>query len=138
MKQIPIKLGPVALLLTVITICLTVMAILSLSTAGADKAMADRFADSARVRYALEAEGQKFLQEADQTLEQGGKLTDLPDTDPWEGGAAGSVEKTIDSEGYQLTIRLAPEGAAGYRISGWSLEKEWEEDTNVHVWQPGE
>ncbi|MBQ6370387.1 MAG: hypothetical protein IJJ21_02250, partial [Firmicutes bacterium] len=62
MKQVPIKLGPVALLLTVITICLTVMAILTLTTAAADQAMANRFADSAQIRFSLEAEGQQFLQ----------------------------------------------------------------------------
>ena len=43
MKQIPIRLGPVALVLTVISICLTVMAILTFSTAGADANMADAF-----------------------------------------------------------------------------------------------
>ena len=36
MKQIPIKLGPLTLLLTVISICLTVLAILSFTTARAD------------------------------------------------------------------------------------------------------
>ena len=63
MKQVPIKLGPVALLLTVISICLTVMAILTFSTAGADKAMANMFANSTQIRYGLEQSGQEFLQQ---------------------------------------------------------------------------
>lgn len=224
MKQVPIKLGPVALLLTVITICLTVMAILTLSTAGADKTMAANFADSTRIRYTLEAEGQKFLKEADEVLAAGGKLTDLPKTEDYEGGPAGSVERIFEDQGYHLTIRLEPvgaegvaagnaanadgaaanaantgdaaanaanaggaaagnaanadgaaagaantggaaanaanaggaaaanaanadgaaagnadgasAGAAGYRVVAWSLEKTWEQNQEIHVWQP--
>lgn len=135
MKQVPIKLGPVALLLTVITICLAVMAILTISTAGADRTMADKFANSTQERYSLEAQGQQFLQEADQVLHDGGKLTDLPETEAVEGGPAGSVEKTIQDEGYHLTIRLEPDGGTGYRVTGWSLEKEWEENQDIQVWQ---
>ena len=106
MKQVPIKLGPVALLLTVITICLTVMAILTLTTAAADQAMANRFADSAQIRFSLEAEGQQFLQQADEQLSGGGELQELPDVST----AGNSVEKVFEQEGYQLTIRLRPEG----------------------------
>lgn len=61
MKQVPIRLGPLALLLTVVTICMTVMGILTFSTARADLAMAEKLAASTRERYALEAEGQAFL-----------------------------------------------------------------------------
>ncbi len=42
MKQIPIKLGPLTLLLTVISICLTVLAILSFTTARADLRLAEK------------------------------------------------------------------------------------------------
>ncbi len=133
MKQIPIKLGPVALLLTVISICLTVMAILTFSTAGADKAMADMFAGSTQTRYALEQRGQEFLQEADQILAGGGQLTDLPEAEAADGG----VEKVFEEEGYRLTVRLQPAEGGDYTIDQWTLEKEWEEkDTIDGLWQP--
>jgi len=133
MKQVPIKLGPVALLLTVITICLTVMAILTLTTAAADQAMANRFADSAQIRFSLEAEGQQFLQQADEQLSGGGELQDLPDVST----AGNSVEKVFEQEGYQLTIRLRPEGDSDYTVTRWSLEKKWKEKETIDgLWMP--
>ena len=133
MKQVPIKLGPVALLLTVITICLTVMAILTLTTAAADQAMANRFADSAQIRFSLEAEGQQFLQQADEQLSGGGELQDLPDVR----AAGNSVEKVFEQEGYQLTIRLRPEGDSDYTVTRWSLEKKWKEKETIDgLWMP--
>ena len=71
MKQVPIKLGPLALLLTVISICLTVLAILTFTTARADMALAEKYADTIRLRYELEAEGQSFLAEADAAAAEG-------------------------------------------------------------------
>ena len=133
MKQVPIKLGPVALLLTVITICLTVMAILTLTTAAADQAMANRFADSAQIRFSLEAEGQQFLQQGDEQLSGGGELQDLPDVST----AGNSVEKVFEQEGYQLTIRLRPEGDSDYIVTRWSLEKKWKEKETIDgLWMP--
>lgn len=133
MKQVPIKLGPVALLLTVITICLTVMAILTLTTAAADQAMANRFADSAQIRFSLEAEGQQFLQQADEQLSGGGELQELPDVST----AGNSVEKVFEQEGYQLTIRLRPEGDSDYTVTRWSLEKKWKEKETIDgLWMP--
>ena len=46
--QQPIKLGPLALLLTVITICLTTLAILTLTTARADLRLAEKYAERFR------------------------------------------------------------------------------------------
>ena len=130
MKQIPIKLGPIALLLTVISICLTVMTILTFSTAQADRAMAQRYADSVQTRYALEASGQRFLQEADQALAAGGQLSDLADT-----AAAGEgIEKIIEEDGYTLTIRLEPD-EEGYQVALWKLDKEWKQRQDLNIWQ---
>ena len=58
MNQVPVKLGPLALLLTVISICLTTLAILTFSTARADWRLADRYAQTVTARYDLMNEGQ--------------------------------------------------------------------------------
>ena len=42
MKHVPIKLGPLALLLAVISICLTTLALLNVSTAKADERLAEK------------------------------------------------------------------------------------------------
>ena len=59
--QQPIKLGPLALLLTVITICLTTLAILTLTTARADLRLAEKYADTVAARYELERMGQAII-----------------------------------------------------------------------------
>ncbi|MBQ3392333.1 MAG: hypothetical protein IJG52_02855 [Lachnospiraceae bacterium] len=71
MNQVPIKLGPLALLLTVISICLTVLSILTFTTSGADLRLAQRYADTVKARYALESEGQAFLQRANEAVRAG-------------------------------------------------------------------
>ena len=58
MRHVPIKLGPLAVLLTVISICMTTLGVLAFTTARADWSLAEEYADTVRVRYELEAEPQ--------------------------------------------------------------------------------
>ena len=60
-----IRLGPIAVFLAVITAVLATLAILTVSTARADAVLAERFAQVTKLRYELEAEGSRFLAEAD-------------------------------------------------------------------------
>ena len=46
MNKAPIRLGPMALLLTVISICLTILAILTFTTARADLRLAQKYAET--------------------------------------------------------------------------------------------
>ena len=61
MKELPIRLTPLALLLTVISICLTVLGILTYTTARADMNLAETYAETVRTRYELEARGQNWI-----------------------------------------------------------------------------
>ena len=63
MKRISIHLGPLALLLTVITICMSTLGVLSVSNASADDRLAQRYAETIRIRYELEEQGQRYLKE---------------------------------------------------------------------------
>ena len=83
MKQVPIKLGPLALLLTVISICLTVLAILSFTTARADLRLAEKYAQTVSERYQLEISGQELLAElgARYGLDFAGHLEQIYQTD---------------------------------------------------------
>lgn len=119
MKQIPIKLGPLALLLTVISICLTTLSILVFTTARADMALAEKYADTVRERYALEAEGQQLLAQLD-----GGAV---PDSQPDEDGV---LRITLERDGAKLHIGLDTDDA-GYRVVSWRHEHEWTQDTDI-------
>ena len=119
MKHIPIRLGPLALLLTVITICLSVLAMLSLSNSAADMRLSKRYADSVETRYLLEKDGQEYLNE----------MIKQPAADGAE------VSKTFQREGYTLTIELEGEGGE-YTVKRWQINKDWEESTDMgNLWQ---
>ena len=98
MNHVPIKLGPLALLLTVVCICLAVLAILAFTTARADLALAEQYAQTVQTRYELEQQGQRFLTQA-------------------EPGA----EQTFTQDGMRLTVATGEDGA----VSRWTFEKEW-------------
>ena len=124
MKQVPIKLGPLALLLTVISICLTVLSILNFTTARADLRLAEKYAETVSTRYALEVEGQELLRE-------------LQDTDPalmdMTRDAAGRWHADLERDGAHLRIAVKKAGD-GWQVVEWRQEKEWQEDTSLNVW----
>lgn len=126
MNEVPIKLGPLALLLTVISICMTALAILSFSTARADRSLAQKYGQTVRERYELEARGQKYLGETYDDLAQGVFL--MPDAD-------GLLHQVIEEGNTSLSISLKPTGASGLSVESWRVERKWEEDTDMgNLW----
>lgn len=117
MRQITVRLGPLALLLTVIVICMTVLGLLAVTTAGSDLGMARRYADSVETRYSLESRGQAFLQQ----------LTGDPDV--WEGlerDRDDTAWKTLTENGLSLRIGVVKK-SRGYEIVSWQFMREgWE------------
>lgn len=128
MKQVPVKLGPLALLLAVISICLTTLAILSLTTARADRSLAERFANTVTERYALEIRGQEFRRD----IAAGG-------TPAAESDEEGVSWRVFEKDGTSLTVGVGADG----EIVSWRQEKEWSPEAEIgNLWmgfqQPGE
>lgn len=132
MKQVPIKLGPLALLLTVISICLSVLAILTFTTARADKSLAEKYAETVAARCALETEGQRFLRDLDEALRQG------------DGGFFAALERegelytkrlTLDGTDLDIAFRLTGEGKP--ELLRWRIYREWTEDLDIGNLWPG-
>ena len=132
MHQIPIKLGPLALLLTVISICLTTLSILTFTTASADMRLAQRFAQTVQERYALEIKGQEYINEAEKSLAEGDNiwLTEL------RRRADGSYEQVLEEGDTKLTIRFYVVGSE-IQVNAWQMIKGWQEDDSLNVWQGG-
>ncbi len=127
MKQAPVKLGPLALILTVISICLTILAILSFTTARADLRLAEKYADNVRERYDLEREGQDYLAEVSRTLEKEGAGALTQDED-------GIVRHYLYQGESTLDIGLAVE-ENGWRVVSWRQEQTWEPDLDIgNLW----
>ena len=132
MKQVPVRLGPFALLLAVISICLTTLAILTFTTARADLCLAEKYADFVSTRYALERQGQEFLGE-------------LSETDPsdyglmeWEADAKGVYWESFEQDDMTLRIGFRPDRKRGYKVVSWRQEKSWTEDESIgDLWDGG-
>ena len=166
MNQVPIRLGPLALLLTIISICMTTLSILTYTTSGADLRLAEKYADTVRVRYELEADGQAFVQEAESAVSAGLPLEVVDGALPVPGRG---IRKTFEKEGTVLTVQLADgtadtavtDGAAAVgeaaedadstggqgtfpadrksrvRIVEWKISRQWEEDDSIgNIWMP--
>ena len=124
MNQSPIRLGPLALLLTVISICLTILAILTFTTARADLRLAEKYAETVRARYALEREGQAYLA----GLDSGSKTAPEPDD-------AGVRLVDLEHGEVWLHIGLLDDGQGGVEVVSWRQEKMWEqEETFDNLW----
>ena len=70
-KEKGVRLGPLALLLSIVAIALSTLAILSFASARADMIIAKRFANTVKIRYQLDKEGQEYRSqnEGDYTFE---------------------------------------------------------------------
>lgn len=129
MKQIHVRLGPLALLLTVIVICMTVLGLLALTTARGDLSMAQRYAESVETRYSLEAKGQAFLYEA---------TRDPGSLDLLESDGDGIRWKELSEEGISLRIGLAVQRNS-FRVVSWQfMQESWEPQENISGLWSGE
>lgn len=124
MKQAPVRLGPLALLLTVISICLTILAILTFTTARADLRLAEKYAETVQSRYALEKEGQTYLAAVNAGT--------VPAPEPDENGTR-CYE--LEKDGFVLHITLRENGAGAYEPVVWRQEKLWEQKETIdNLW----
>ncbi len=124
MKQPMIRLGPLALLLTVISICLTILAILTFTTARADLRLAEKYAGTVQSRYALEKSGQEYLAR----LHAGSENAPAPDGDA-------VIRRDLELDGYQLHIGLRADGQGGWQVISWRQEKVWEQEEIIdNLW----
>lgn len=128
MNRIPIRLGPLALLLTVITICMTVLGVLTFSTARADLTMAEKYAATTQARYQLEKEGQALLYQLDQ---EPSALLGEPDEDGLYPPVA------LEQDGLTLTITLKKGEGGRLRVTGWQFSQQWEQNQDIGSLWPG-
>ena len=121
--HMPVRSGALTLLITVVAVCLAVLAVLAFSTARADRALAQRALD----RFALDAACEN--EEADEALATDTELPGQVDM-----STPGFVQTVIEGEeGRRLTVRLALTGD-GWRIDTWKLSQSWQADESLDLW----
>lgn len=128
MEHSGIRLGPLTLLLAVISICMTTLGLLAIATASADLRIAGKYADLVKVRYEMETEGQVFLREAESALLSGKPLHLLPDTDT---DADGITWKIIEKEDCKLTAGIRPDEEGRLQVVSWKIRKNWEPEAGM-------
>lgn len=129
----PVRTGAMTLLITAVLICLAVLAVLSLATARADLAMAERSLSGLQSRDTAEQRGQEYLAQLDAALKQG---TALPEAAVQEDG---SIRAELTLEDGTLRIVVQPkepdrEDPAAYRILSWKFDSSWEPDQTLDLW----
>lgn len=128
MKHIPIRLGPLAIVLALIGICMTTLGVLSFTTARADLKLAEKYADTVHIRYELEAEGQAFIGEVKAAWQAGVGLEEFSGA---EADTEGIVRKSFEREGFTLTVGLVSDRRNGIRIVEWQQYKDWEPEESM-------
>jgi beta-lactam-binding protein with PASTA domain len=120
-----IRLGPIAVFLAVVAVVLSTLAVLTVATTNADKVLADRFAGATQTRYALEAEGERFLQQYDEKVAGGSAVS------------AADRTKEIEKDGYTLKITVTePDASGSWDVIEWKVIKDWNaDDPYQNIWQ---
>ena len=123
MNGVKLRLGPLALVLTVITVCLTILSMLDISTAMADYRLAQHFAVSVSESYALETEGYSMISsicEGDAEIDE--LMTQSED---------GIYAAVIDGESSSLHIEAKVNENGGLDILSFRIYGQWQEDDSM-------
>ena len=128
------NIGSSSLILIFIVLCLVTFSVLSLGNAKREDALSQRSADSVQEYYRADAEGEKFLQLADQALLKGEKETLAPYLQSDTGNYCTDVAM---SAGQALRVELALDWEKNtYEIQSWKVyhQEDYEIDQSVPVW----
>ena len=124
-----VRLGSISILMTVILLCVTVLAVLSVTSAKAADAMTSRLADRTKAYYALQSEGQRYVAD----LLELNNMSTVRETLLAEGtqAADGSFTRTFEQDGLVLTIvfRLDDDRLT----ASFLTNSEWEEDKSLNL-----
>lgn len=118
------RVGSVAVLFTVVLLCVAIFAALTVTTALADEKTAQRYGQHVSRQYACENLGQQWLAQA-RAFQMG--LGPLPENTQQEDG---SLSTRIQGEGMELTIRLDSQG----NLERWSCTALWQPEESWQLW----
>lgn len=135
MKNEPVRLGWLSILLVVVILCMAIFGVLSLSTARADLRLAKMQAEQVEARYLQESEGEQWI--ADMTQRFGGKPVNEGVSVPEGTSLANSTLSTVieDEEGHTLSIEIDVSVPAPYPVLVWKHGSVWTADDGMSgIW----
>lgn len=133
----PIKFGAISLLLLVATLCLSVLGVLALVTAHADRSLTDMQADSVVMSYRLDGQGEAWVASVDGSLDaagaggsyNAGALTGLPAGTTVSGDEISTTLYGDENRTLDITLRVDANGR--YSITRWARNMNWTPDTDI-------
>lgn len=130
----PVRTGALTLLITAVLICLAVLAVLALSTARADLAMADKALAGLQSQAQTETVGQEYLARLDAALKAG---TDLPQEATTQSDGTILAALSVNEGTLEIVVRprqATADDPAAYEILTWRLSTSWEPDQSLDLW----
>jgi hypothetical protein len=126
------RLGPVAIFLTIIVMVLATLAFLTISTSNADMTTANRFASVTAARYRLEADGDRFLSLASEAGKSGNDISKIPGAGSEDDGYI--FKKELN--GYRLVIRIStPDRNGDFEVRSYKMNRMWNpSDPASDIW----
>lgn len=127
MKRDSVPVTGISSLLTVFAVlCITVFAVLSISTARSDQLLSDRMASAAAEYYAADCAAEEILAK----LRQG----EVPEGVSVQNRDYSYTCVISESRELKVKVRIEPDGS--YRIMQWQMvsSAEWNADDSLQVW----
>ena len=123
------RIGSISILFAVVMLCMSVLAVLTVTTALSDRRTAGRYGEYIQALNACQNEGQQWLAEADAYLKGQGELPQNTDVTEQE------LSTQLQNGNMFLTIRLTVHDGQ-YEISEWNCRRQWEpEEEQWGLWQ---
>lgn len=121
------RVGSIAVLFTVVVLCVAIFGCLTVATANSDIRTARRYAQHVSQRTQMENLGQAWLSRADAWLRFGGEL---PENAVLEGD---ELKAQLTQDTMKLDICLKIQGTT-YEITRWSCTGIWQPDDSWNLW----
>ena len=137
MKQEPIRTGWLSLIVMVVVVCLAVLGVLSLVTARAMLATAQKQADYVQQTYELEMLGQQWLSQVETVCSEASSekelLAELPEGTRVDGDLLRYVAQNSDERQLSIAVQLEDRQI---RVVEWRQVRQWQETENIgQLWK---
>ena len=137
MKQEPIRTGCLSLIVMVVVVCLAVLGVLSLVTARAMLATAQKQADYVQQTYELEMLGQQWLSQVETVCSEASSeeelLAELPEETRVDGDLLRYVAQNSDERQLSIAVQLEDRQI---RVVEWRQVRQWQETENIgQLWK---
>lgn len=137
MKQEPIRTGWLSLIVMVVVVCLAVLGVLSLVTARAMLATAQKQADYVQQTYELEMLGQQWLSQVETVCSEASSeeelLAELPEGTRVDGDLLRYVAQNSDERQLSIVVQLEDRQI---RVVEWRQVRQWQETENIgQLWK---